>query len=155
MIEIEVLTIAGGDRRGRRSRRRRGRGGRGIPENKYAQPSTGEAAPADAEVLEADSGPEDEPAEPLSDVIILPGESLAKYRGRPEPAPASHPEPRVNDVVPEAAFDEPDEDEEDSADEDSAEEEIAAEAESLELTDKVFGHHDEEPQVLEEESKDC
>src|SRR5438270_2659957 len=62
-----------GDRRGRRSRRRRQRG-RGFPENKYAQP---EAAERSAPIDEPDV---DEPAAG-GDVIILPGESLAKYRG--------------------------------------------------------------------------
>jgi len=63
-----------GDRR-RRSRRRRMRG-RGFPENKYAQ-QPGTDAPAAA-------APSEEPEEigPVShsDILVLPGESLAKYR---------------------------------------------------------------------------
>jgi ribonuclease G len=61
------------DRRGgRRSRRRRTRG-RGFPESKYAS----DVSPVGA--------PQPEPAddsEPEGDVILLPGESLAKYRNR-------------------------------------------------------------------------
>jgi ribonuclease G len=63
------------DRRGgRRSRRRRGRG-RGFPESKYASPDAEPAAaPESDEVVEAPAGPAD-------DFLVLPGESLAKYRG--------------------------------------------------------------------------
>src|SRR5581483_1213413 len=96
-----------GNRRGRRSRRRRQRG-RGFPENKYAQP-VGPPAPREAP-FEA-TRPE-EPREQASDVIMLPGESLAKYQRRtdaPEKAKA-----------------------------------IETEAEEIELTDKVLGHHDDE-----------
>src|ERR1700761_208935 len=62
-----------GDRRGRRSRRRRQRG-RGFPENKYAQPAdssriSGTVQDSPRETQEAGQ-----------EVIILPGESLAKYR---------------------------------------------------------------------------
>ncbi len=60
-----------GDRRGRRSRRRRSRG-RGFPESKYATVRAEEPA------VEAGS---DEPAEEFP---VLPGESLAKYRGAAE-----------------------------------------------------------------------
>ena len=132
--------------RNRRSRRRRGRGGRGIPDNKYAQPSAeGEAAATpsvSAERIEAE-----EPAvaveeqTPVSDVIILPGESLAKYRRQAEPAPARSFE---QDVRQETDHDE--------AAEEDAHEDIAAEAESIELADKVFGHKPaEEPVIVEEE----
>jgi ribonuclease G len=73
----------GGDRR-RRSRRRRMRG-RGFPENKYAQPGPEPApsvAPVRQTVIEAAAPP---------DMLILPGESLAKYRmGRSEGV-AAHP----------------------------------------------------------------
>jgi ribonuclease G len=62
----------GGDRR-RRSRRRRMRG-RGFPENKYAQPGQ-TAAPSVAPAEPAAS-----PHAPPPDMLILPGESLAKYR---------------------------------------------------------------------------
>ncbi|HEY4360541.1 MAG TPA: Rne/Rng family ribonuclease [Bryobacteraceae bacterium] len=85
-----------GDRRGRRSRRRRNRG-RGFPESKYADPNAPAGAPASEG--ESESGNEaDEPEE--SDVIeaveaapsqqervVLPGESLAKYRGTAMPPP--------------------------------------------------------------------
>ncbi len=62
------------DRRARRSRRRTR--GRGFPENKYAQPPTG-----DQETVET-AEPEEQEAEDqqLGDVLVLPGESLAKYR---------------------------------------------------------------------------
>jgi ribonuclease G len=74
----------GRDRRGggRRSRRRRGRG-RGFPESKYASPDAEPAnAPESDEVVEAPAGPAD-------DLFVLPGESLAKYRG---PEPESEPD---------------------------------------------------------------
>jgi len=93
------------DRRGRRSRRRRQRG-RGFPDSKYAEvsPSShGSAshapahAPADTPVVaratenllpethEASAQPE-----PAETPLILPGESLAKYRGGPPPAVEHH-----------------------------------------------------------------
>ena len=72
-----------GDRRGRRSRRRRNRG-RGFPESKYASgpAATGEPDTAVEAPRETDSG-EGGAAEEAP--IVLPGESLAKYRGA-EPA---------------------------------------------------------------------
>jgi ribonuclease G len=79
------------DRRGRRSRRRRpGRGGRGLPESKFYNPAAREAEPH----IEAEPAAAVETSEhalaPESDeeVLILPGESLAKYRGGEEPAVA-------------------------------------------------------------------
>jgi ribonuclease G len=69
------------DRRGRRSRRRRGqKPGRGLPESKFYSPG---AAPAPEEE------PEETPEPPVvvsrepegSDFFVLPGETLAKYRG--------------------------------------------------------------------------
>jgi ribonuclease G len=73
----EAAADAGHERRGRRSRRRRSRG-RGFPENKYAQP------PASDETTQQsteEEEPEEEAAEePAADVVVLPGESLAKYR---------------------------------------------------------------------------
>jgi ribonuclease G len=67
-----------GDGRGRRSRRRRNRG-RGLPDSKYASDSGPRPAPLESEP-EAVEEEEETPAggEPP---IILPGESLAKYRG--------------------------------------------------------------------------
>lgn len=74
----EPATGEGGDssreRRGRRSRRRRSRG-RGFPESKYAQP------PAAGETPEPIDEPEQAEEGPAADVVVLPGESLAKYRG--------------------------------------------------------------------------
>jgi len=66
----------GRDRRGgRRSRRRRGRG-RGFPESKYASPDA--EPPAE---LEQRVGPESQASVAAEDFLVLPGESLAKYRG--------------------------------------------------------------------------
>ena len=140
-----------GDRKGRRSRRRRGRGGRGIPETKYAQPGSGDAplaAPeASAAVVERNVEPFSAPA----DVIILPGESLAKYRTRGDVGrePEVEPEP--------IAIAAPEDDEgvdSDDVDTDVIDhEEIAAEADALQLADKVFGHRDENAQELVEEQK--
>jgi Rne/Rng family ribonuclease len=92
------------DRRGRRSRRRRNRG-RGFPESKYA-----EVAPAPAPIAHAgaETAADTEPllaAQPAAETpgvipLVLPGESLAKYRGAPPAArenaparPASVPPP--------------------------------------------------------------
>jgi ribonuclease G len=87
------------DRRGRRSRRRRQRG-RGFPDSKYAEvsPSSHGSAshapahattdgPVVARATEA-ALPETHAAEPQTaeTPLILPGESLAKYRGGPPPA---------------------------------------------------------------------
>ena len=79
-----------GDRRGRRSRRRRHRG-RGFPESKYAS-STGEPAAAEAPATEAEGETEPEPA-PIEESapLILPGESLRKYRAPEAPVQAAAP----------------------------------------------------------------
>ena len=70
------------DRRGgRRSRRRRGqRGGRGLPESKFYSPGhrSAEPAPPVEHHAPAESG-----AYRGDDLLILPGESLAKYTGPP------------------------------------------------------------------------
>ncbi len=88
------------DRRGRRSRRRRHRG-RGFPESKYADTSSAaapEAAPA-AEGPAPEGGPEAEAS--VEAPLILPGESLRKYRSahEPETEPSSEaelsPEPEL------------------------------------------------------------
>jgi ribonuclease G len=82
------------DRRGRRSRRRRNRG-RGIPESKYAEPSGPSGTAATAPVTASpESVPEPEPAlsaAPEAAPLMLPGESLRKYRSAPElePPPAA------------------------------------------------------------------
>jgi Rne/Rng family ribonuclease len=84
----------GDDRRGRRSRRRRNRG-RGIPDSKYAtdfgpRPAPVESKPQAIEETEETAVGEEPP-------IILPGESLAKYRGGSQTAetPAVNGAPEV------------------------------------------------------------
>jgi ribonuclease G len=89
------------DRRGRRSRRRRNRG-RGIPESKYAEPSGNSSEAGNSSEPEAPSevGMPSEPAAPSVSAaepkpalsaapeiapLVLPGESLRKYRSSPEP----------------------------------------------------------------------
>jgi ribonuclease G len=155
----------GGDRRGRRSRRRR-RGGRDFPENKYARPNSGVSAPpSQSETLPtvevpSSFSPEYEVAEPAAtftpvvreDVIVLPGESLAKYRSRPvvqpqqaappaalpvEPPPAA-PEPVVVEatVVPTPVEPEPPA----PALAPAAEAAIAEEAAEITVSDQVFSH---------------
>ena len=144
-----------GDRRGRRSRRRRSRG-RGFPENKYAQPSgppPSETSDREPLVSTSESSPEEEVEE--RDVIILPGESLAKYR-RPPLESERESEPLSSAPVPESAgaSDEPTAEQADAGTEEhdpEIEEEIEERAEELELADKVFGHRDDEPP--EEEQK--
>lgn len=84
------------DRRGRRSRRRR-RGGRGFPDSKYATAGEPGNEPVDevepeipepvAEEIEIEA--EAPAAAPVEEVLLLPGESLAKYRR----APRQEPEP--------------------------------------------------------------
>jgi ribonuclease G len=88
----------GDDRRGRRSRRRRHRG-RGFPDSKYADassatepaasadPSGDQGSEADTE-LEAGQSPVAAPSTEETP-LILPGESLRKYRGAPQAAPVS------------------------------------------------------------------
>ncbi len=83
------------DRRGRRSRRRRNRG-RGFPESKYAEvgPAAAPTAAAPAEIEPAvafeprhEEARHEEPrhVETRTETpLILPGESLAKYRGAPQ-----------------------------------------------------------------------
>lgn len=86
-----------GDRRGRRSRRRRSRG-RGFPESKYASPGSTETSSDAAETSDAveSSDEQEEPAS--SDVLILPGESLAKYR-RARSEGARHVDARSKDIA--------------------------------------------------------
>ena len=69
--------------------------------------------------------------EEAEDVIILPGESLAKYRNKPT----------VHEFVPPPAKRE------------SVHGEIEAEAEELELTDKVFAHRDESVEAEEDKCR--
>ncbi|HYP07758.1 MAG TPA: Rne/Rng family ribonuclease, partial [Bryobacteraceae bacterium] len=75
----------GGDRRGRRGRRRRTRA-KGFPESKYA--SDLDAAPAASEPASISAAQDEEEAEDAAEVFLLPGESLAKYRGRPASDPS-------------------------------------------------------------------
>lgn len=75
--------------RGRRGRRRRGQkgGGRGLPESKFYTPGQrfGGEVPvrpeAAAEPVEEAPAPADD-----SDLLVLPGETISKYRGEPHPA---------------------------------------------------------------------
>ena len=86
------------DRRGRRSRRRRP-GGRGLPDSKYSSP---------APRIEAAPPPPQPPpeaaveAEGDEEMMVLPGESLAKYSqpGEPVPEPRSDHEPSTRDDEP-------------------------------------------------------
>ena len=102
------------ERGGRRSRRRRSRG-QGFPENKYASPETGSApyAPARESVpapLDARGIVEEVPAvipgiEEEFEALVLPGESLAKYRARPV-ADAAQPSANFEPDAPAEAEDE-------------------------------------------------
>ena len=135
-----------GDRRGRRSRRRRQRG-RGFPENKYAQP-VGASAP------EAESREPEPEQEDGAEVIVLPGESLAKYRHAPLVSDEAHSSEGA-EVEPERDF--PARQDEHRAEETrtgASEHELETEAQEIELTDKVFGHRDEEGADNEEEKID-
>ncbi|MGH9585055.1 MAG: ribonuclease E/G, partial [Bryobacteraceae bacterium] len=106
------------DHRGRRSRRRRPRG-RGFPESKYAQAPGSAAGPPES------AGISEEPKPEAADVLILPGESLAKYRRATAGTPLE--EARAHDR------------------------DLDREAEEIELTDRVFNHRpeDESPEVEE------
>ena len=157
-----------GDRRNRRSRRRRQRG-RGFPENKYAQPATSSSLAGHAEEERPED--EDKPVEEgISDLVVLPGESLAKYRHvAPEPTvPETGPEEPVESVASFADADtramsnesfetsEQPSGEENEADrvaiEDAAEREaIEQEAEELELADKILSHGNNHSVIAEEE----
>jgi ribonuclease G len=83
------------DRRGRRSRRRR-KHGRGFPESKYAEVGA-PAAPVTARPVETigeiqtESEPVSAAHTPAEIPLVLPGESLAKYRGGPQTAPFERP----------------------------------------------------------------
>ncbi len=139
------------ERRGRRSRRRRSRG-RGFPESKYAQPqgvSSGEVREASS----VESGQDSEPQE----MLILPGESLAKYRSAAAGSAAPEPQEETATIRPELANHDQEEefaeDQSQEAAEESAvaeEDDLEAEAEEIELVDRVLGHHTEPPEVEEE-----
>lgn len=133
-----------GDRRGRRSRRRRSRG-RGFPENKYAQPVSSE--PMREPDVQAGTAEEQAP-------IILPGESLAKYRNVSVSSPEG---PAESESEAERADEDNGENtssESDFLTESEAEldEDLEARAEEIELEDKILSHH-EEPSVAAEEEK--
>ncbi|HEX4769485.1 MAG TPA: Rne/Rng family ribonuclease [Bryobacteraceae bacterium] len=136
----------GGDRRGRRSRRRRSRG-HGFPENKYAQPGQIEQRREPVEALrlpvEANAI-----AEVESDVIILPGESLAKYRHL-TPAGDESSDREEPEVDGEDAEREIHEVENAIAEAVAHDEELTAEAEEIELADRILSHRG--ASVLEEE----
>lgn len=135
-----------GDRRGRRSRRKRSRG-HGFPDNKYAQPSQSER-PGGAIEARPFTAEEDAVVEAEADVMILPGESLAKYRhltpgseessehlGLQENRESSEREiHEVENAIAEAV---------------AHEEELSAEAEEIELADRILSHRGSS--VLEEE----
>jgi ribonuclease G len=144
-----------GDRRGRRSRRRRPRG-QGFPENKYAQP-TGpqpryERAPEARTDVEPDTG---------ADVIVLPGESLAKYRNTaPARTELQAPFARPS-AVPDSRTSEESATDSDLGDESNVheEEDLEAEQREIEITDKILSHGDnvspaEEEEKLEEVKRD-
>jgi ribonuclease G len=102
-----------GDRRGRRSRRRR-TGGRGFPDSKYAPvgsehrpsgppPAAGEPEIEGVEPVEAEVSDALEEITPL----ILPGESLRKYREAPAAKAPVAIEPETVEAEPIEEFDEP------------------------------------------------
>jgi ribonuclease G len=85
-----------GGRRGRFGRRGRGgdrhrhgqQGGRNLPPSKYASPQGGRDSRGGYEDRRShDRGPSGPPPSSGEDDIVLPGESLAKYRGRSQQAP--------------------------------------------------------------------
>jgi ribonuclease G len=91
-------------RSGRRGRRRRPKG-RGLPESKYFSPGQPSATilppPAPEEALDAEP---DTPEDTAEDIVVLPGESLAKYRGESSPAaPVEIPEFAATTALLEAA----------------------------------------------------
>jgi ribonuclease G len=132
-----------GDRRNRRGRRRRQRGP-GFPDNKYAQP----IAPSNTA---ADSGSPEDLSEDTEDVIILPGESLAKYRRMPsgvETSAGSQTETRrAEEGIAAAEEDDTVRNVIDPAEQAAIEDE----ADELELSEKVLAHHDDETDVEVEE----
>jgi ribonuclease G len=147
-----------GERRGRRSRRRRQRG-RGFPENKYAQPSS-----AGSESTPTVLSPEaltDEEEEPVREVSVLPGESLAKYRKvsagsgfeEPERATRAEARPAVDEATDPLSL-EPLEEATGTSDA-ATEEELLEEAEEIALANHVFSHHEgEAAEEIVDESSD-
>ena len=136
-----------GDRRGRRSRRRQPRG-HGFPENKYAQP----AGSQPRHEPPTDVRPAEEP-ETAADVILLPGESLAKYRNvvatRPEASgPFERPSGAPDDRSSEGSVADADSD---SGHESDEEEDLESQQQEIELADKVLSHNNDLSPVDEEE----
>jgi ribonuclease G len=151
----------GNDRRGRRSRRRRR--GRDFPENKYARPG-GSSAPATggarSDVARVETGEQAhenfEAEPPIEDVIVLPGESLAKYRSRPViQEPSAAPLAAAGSAIAREPLIETPEEDVEPDDEPSAEAaEIEEEASELQLTEQVFDHH-HAPEPLTPEQEDA
>ena len=169
------------DRHGRRSRRRR-RGGRDFPENKYARPGATNAPPPQREgpPAEARESRDEEPAAlapsspPREDVIVLPGESLAKYRTRPAaqaplptptvappfststfaaPAALPVPEPIVEEEKLFVAAEKiPEPEPVAPIQSPEAEAEIAEEAAEIKLSDQVFSHQADLPLVEKDDA---
>jgi Rne/Rng family ribonuclease len=90
-----------GGRRGRWGRRRpggsggggghhRGQGGRNLPPSKYAAPQ-GDRDSRSFDNRRPNDRVPSAPVDKAEDDIVLPGESLAKYRGRPVPSPVAEP----------------------------------------------------------------
>ncbi len=135
------------DGRNRRGKRRRQRG-RGFPENKYAQPSL--ASPPAASGVPQSEAEVDESAEPV-EVIILPGESLAKYRGRPSGMETSSVEEGSDSGPEHASLAEESVREPEPGIDPEEQEAIEEEAEELALTEMILTHHDHEtPREVEE-----
>lgn len=107
-VPVEALPDEPGerfDRRSRRTRRRR-RSTRALPDSKFV--SLDEAAPLPAAGPEPESAREPEPEASADDLLLLPGESLAKYRRRheappPEAGPAELTEAELEEAAEEAA----------------------------------------------------
>lgn len=135
----------GQDRSGRRRRsRRRRRGGRGFPESKYAEATDaaeGETEAAEPELEAVADLPQPE-AEP--EIVLLPGESLAKYRRGQQPASVS-PAPTPVPVTESPTLDELSE-----ADYEEAAEEAAQEI--LERIEELEEHADAYSPAVEEPS---
>jgi ribonuclease G len=96
------------DRRGRRGRRRRPKG-RGLPESKYFSPGHHSAPvpppPAHEQAVAAEPETPEDMVEDPADMVVLPGESLAKYQvgagasaSQPEAPEATDP-PAVSETV--------------------------------------------------------
>jgi Rne/Rng family ribonuclease len=129
----------GNDRRGRRSRRRRH--GRDFPDNKYARPnvaatpnSGGTARPEAAKPTDDDRPGGNFSTEPRADdVIVLPGESLAKYHSRPAlQEPASAPAAAAFAAAPEP--------ETESSGESDEQAQIEEQRAEIKISDQVFAH---------------